>query len=130
MPVEVKVLGYAALLQFVQYVLMAVPVNIQLGTRYTAGPRDQEQRPTGVPGRLTRAVNNHFEALALFSIAVLVVVLGDASDAVTGAAAWTYLAARVLYVPAYATGVFLWRSLIWAVGFLATLVMLVAALFF
>jgi uncharacterized MAPEG superfamily protein len=32
-------------------------------------------------------------------------------------------------VPAYAFGWAPWRSLIWAVGFLATLIMLLAALF-
>lgn len=44
------------------------------------------------------------------------------------AAAWIYLVARILYVPAYASGVFLVRSLIWTVGFVATLVMLLSAL--
>lgn len=38
------------------------------------------------------------------------------------------LAARILFVPAYAFGWQPWRSLIWSVGFLATTVMLVAAL--
>jgi len=128
MPVELKVLAYAALLQFVQFVLMAVPVNRQLGTAYTGGNRDEQKQPTGMAGRLTRAMDNHFEALILFTIAVVVVVLGEASTPVTVAAAWTYLGARILYVPAYASGVFLVRSLIWTVGFVATLVMLVSAL--
>ncbi len=129
MPVELKVLGYAALLQFVQFVLMAVPVNVQLGTDYTGGNRDEQKLPWGVAGRLKRALDNHFEGLILFTIAVIVVVLGDASSSVTETAAWVYLVARILYVPAYASGVFLIRSLIWTFGFVATLVMLVAALF-
>ncbi len=124
MPVEIKVLGFAALLQFVQFVLMAVPVNIQLGPKYTGGNRDEEKRAAGVAGRLKRAMDNHFEGLILFTIAVIVVVLGDASSSITETCAWTYLAARVLYIPAYASGIFLVRSLIWSVGFFATLVML------
>lgn len=129
MPVELKVLGFAALLQFVQFLLMAIPVNIQLGPAYTGGSRDEEKRATGVAGRLKRAMENHFEGLILFTIAVIVVVLGDASSSVTETCAWTYLAARVLYIPAYASGVFLVRSLIWSVGFGATFVMLWATLF-
>ena len=43
--------------------------------------------------------------------------------------AGTYLIARVLYVPAYASGIFMLRSLIWFVGLVATALMLVAALF-
>ena len=129
MAIELQVLGYAALLQYVQFVLMAVPVNLQMGVSYTAGPRDEQRQPSGVPGRLHRAMNNHFEALLLFAIAVLLVVLGDASSSLTRYAAWTYLVARIVYIPAYAAGIFLLRSLIFGVGFTATLVMLLAALF-
>ena len=128
MPVELKVLGYAALLQFVQFVLMAVPVNVQLGVAYTGGHRDEQRQATGVPGRLKRALENHFEGLILFTIAVLVVVLGDASSALTEKCAWVYLWARILYVPAYASGVYGVRSLIWGVGFVATAAMLIVAL--
>ncbi|MDJ0654649.1 MAG: MAPEG family protein [Xanthomonadales bacterium] len=128
MPVELKVLGYAALLQFLQFVLMAVPVNLQLGVTYTGGNRDVPQPITGVAGRLKRAMDNHFEGLILFTIAVLVVVLGEASTPLTQNCAWAYLWARILYIPAYASGVFLVRSLVWSVGFGATAVMLVAAL--
>jgi uncharacterized MAPEG superfamily protein len=129
MPIEIKVLGFAALLQFVQFILMAVPVNMQLGPQYTGGPRDEEKRATGMAGRFKRAMDNHFEGLILFTIAVLVVVLGDASSATTETCAWIYLAARVLYVPAYASGIFLVRSIIWSFSFTATLVMLWVALF-
>jgi uncharacterized MAPEG superfamily protein len=129
MPVEVKVLGFAALLQFVQFVLMAVPVNLQLGPAYTGGNRDEEKRATGVAGRMKRALDNHFEGLILFTIAVVVVVLGDASSPFTEKCAWIYLVGRILYVPAYASGVYLVRSIIWTVSFAATLSMLWAALF-
>jgi uncharacterized MAPEG superfamily protein len=128
MPVELKVLGYAALLQFLQFIVMAIPVNIQLGVAYTGGNRDAQKPVTGIPGRLKRALENHFEGLILFTIAVLVVVLGEASSALTERCAWVYLWARILYVPAYVSGVFLVRSLIWSVGFLATAIMLISAL--
>lgn len=129
MGIEIKVLGYAALLQFVQFVLMAVPLNIQLGPKVTAGPRDEPIEVHGMAGRLKRAFDNHFEALILFTIAVVVVTLGEASTPATQNAAWAYLAARVLYVPAYASGVYMLRSLVFTVGFAATLYMLVVALF-
>lgn len=128
MPVELKVLGYAALLQLLQFIVMAIPVNLQLGVAYTGGNRDVPKLPTGVAGRLKRALDNHFEGLILFTIAVLVVVLGEAQSVLTERCAWTYLWARILYVPAYASGVFLVRSLIWTVGFGATAIMLIAAL--
>jgi uncharacterized MAPEG superfamily protein len=64
----------------------------------------------------------------MFTLAVVVVTLSGQSSAFTAACAWTYLAARILYIPAYAFGLTPWRSWIWLVGFLATVAMLLAAL--
>ena len=128
---ELTALTLAALLQVVQYGLMALPANLELGTTVTAGPRDDPdlmRRLSPRTGRLVRALNNHFEGLILFTIAVVVVTLGGVSGPFTHACGWTYLAARVAYVPAYAFGLLPWRSAIWAVGFFATVAMLLAAL--
>lgn len=127
---ELTVLALAGLLQAVQFTLFAVPANVELGTGYTTSPRDRPpSRPMSiVTGRLQRALNNHFEGLVLFTVAVVVVTLGHQSTAVTQTAAWTYLGARVLYIPAYALGWRPWRSAIWGLGFFATLTMIVAAL--
>lgn len=133
---ELTVLALAGLLQVVQFALMSVPANLELGSGKTLGPRDPDR--LGKPlieqvsprtGRLFRALNNHFEGLILFTLAVVVVTLSGQSSGLTAACAWTYLIARVLYVPAYAYGLVPWRSLIWMVGFAATTLMLLAALF-
>jgi len=133
---ELTVLALAGLLQVLQYVLMAVPANLELGPAKTASPRDPGR--LGKPlieqvsprtGRLFRALDNHFEGLILFTLAVVVVTLSGQASAFTAACAWAYLGARVLYVPAYYFGWSPWRSAIWAVGFIATTAMLVAALF-
>ncbi|MBN8632515.1 MAG: MAPEG family protein [Rhodobacterales bacterium] len=130
MTAELTALALAGLLQVAQYGLFAIPANMELGTAYTSGPRDTPlPRPLSIfTGRMQRALNNHFEALILFTLAVTVVTLGDQSTQVTRYAAWAYLAARILYIPAYALGWRPWRSAIWAVGFFATLTMIVAAL--
>ncbi len=125
---ELTALTLAALLQVVQYGLFSVAANLQVGPRYAAGPRDEHRPLTGAAGRLQRALQNHFEALILFTPAVLVVSLAGQSTPFTAGCAWVYLAARVLYIPAYAFGWVPWRSVIWAAGFLATVAMLIAAL--
>lgn len=132
---ELTALALAGLLQAVQFALMAIPANLELGVGKTASPRDPErlgkpliEQVSARTGRLIRAMNNHFEALILFTLAVVVVTLSQQSSATTQTAAWTYLAARILYIPAYAFGWTPWRSAIWAVGFAATLTMIVAAL--
>lgn len=127
---ELTALALAALLQAVQFTLFAVPANLELSPKYTSSARDlPPARPLSkTTARLQRALNNHFEGLILFTIAVMVVTLGNQSTLLTQTAAYVYLAARVLYVPAYAYGWAPGRSAIWAVGFFATLTMLVAAL--
>ena len=128
---ELTALALAGLLQALQFAAFAIPANRELGTGYTSSARDRppSRQLSTVTGRLQRAMNNHFEGLILFTLAVTVVTLGNQSTALTQYAAWTYLAARVLYIPAYAFGWRPWRSAIWGIGFLATLTMILAALF-
>ena len=128
---ELTALTLAALLQIVQFMLYALPANLELGTRYTAGSRDHEpeQQMSKRTARLGRALNNHFEGLILFAIAVAVITLSDQATALTAFCAYAYLVARILYIPAYAYGLNPWRSAIWAVGFLSTLTILLVALF-
>ena len=128
MPAELTVLTLAALLQVVQFLLYSVAAQKQVGSGYALSPRDAPRQLTGTAGRLQRALSNHFEGLILFSIAVGVTTLSNQSTPFTAACGWTYLAARILYVPAYAFGWSPGRSLIWSVGFLATGLMLLAAM--
>ena len=131
---EARVLAFAGLLQAAQFVLMAVPANRELGTATTFSPRDPGRlgRPlmeqvSPVTGRLHRAMTNHFEGLVLFTLAVVALALTGRSNGFTLACAWTYLAARVLYVPAYALGLVPWRSAVWLVGWAATVAMMAVA---
>lgn len=128
---ELTVLGLAGILQMAQIALVAVPANLELGRKVTMGPRDEGplvDRVSPRTARLARALQNHFEGLILFTLAVVVVTFGDGGTPFTATCAWLYLAARIAYVPAYWLGLVPWRSLIWAVGFLATAAMILAAL--
>ena len=127
---ELTALTLAALLQMAQFILYAIPANLELGTRYTGGSRDfaPDKPMSKRTARLGRALQNHFEGLILFGIAVTIVTVSDQSTSVTAACAWLYLLARVVYIPAYAYGLNPWRSVIWAVGWFATAALLVAAL--
>ena len=125
---ELTALTLAALLQVLQFVAYSVAANRQVGTKAAMGPRDEQIHLTGTAGRLQRAMNNHFEGLILFSIAVMVITYSGQNDDKTALACAAYLIARTLYVPAYVFGWVPWRSLIWAVGFIATLYLLLTAL--
>ncbi|MDD7971681.1 MAPEG family protein [Roseinatronobacter alkalisoli] len=127
---ELTALTLAALLQMLQFLLFAIPANLELGTNYTGSSRDYapDKPMSKRTARLQRALNNHFEGLILFGIAATVITISGQSSSFTAACAFTYLAARILYIPAYAFGLNPWRSLIWAIGWAATLLMLIAAL--
>lgn len=126
---ELTVLVLSAILQGAQILLAGAVMNRDVGVAYNAGPRDEKVEFSPMTGRLRRAVANHFEAMALFTIAVVALSLSGKGGTLTAACAWIYLAARVVYVPAYAFGWRPWRSAIFGTGAAATLVMLLAALF-
>lgn len=127
MTTELTVLALAGLLQIAQMALYSVLANRQVPRGAALGPRDEPIALTGKAGRAQRAMNNHFEGLILFTIAVVVLHLGDKGTGLTGTLAWIYLIARVLYIPAYLYGLSPWRSLIWCAGWLATALMLALA---
>ena len=126
---ELTALTSAVLLQIVTLAVMSVVANRELGAEVTTGPRDGRMPPLSpVLGRLMRAISNGFEGLAMFAPAVLILAVSGQTGTLTTIAAWAYVVARVLYVPAYAYGLAPWRSVIWMIGFLATLTLLVSAL--
>lgn len=125
---ELTALALAVLLQALQFAAYSAAAQAQVGTSYAAGPRDEPRALTGIAGRLQRALNNHFEGLILFTIAVTIITLSAQESQLTKICAWGYLGARIAYVPAYAFGWTPWRSLIWFIGFFATLIMIVSTL--
>lgn len=125
---ELTVLALAAILQAVQITLAGWAMNRDAGIEFNMGPRDTMPEFSPLTGRLRRAAANHFEALALFTIAVIVVTLPGKAGGLTATCAWIYLAARILYVPAYAFAWTPWRSVIFGVGATATMVILLVAL--
>ncbi|MEL6747590.1 MAG: MAPEG family protein, partial [Pseudomonadota bacterium] len=105
------------LLAFVYFTVFAVRVNIELGVGYTAGPRDAAHKPLStVTGRLSRAYSNHVETLPWFAATFIVAHLAMPGDGFVVACGWVYLAARVLYLPAYVTNFPFVRSSVWAVA--------------
>jgi len=128
MPAELTVLVLAALLMVVQMALPPMLGRGQAPPDWHASPRDVPVVLTGRAGRAERAYRNLLEALLLFLVAVVALILADRATGLTAGLAWLWLVARVLYVPAYILGLSPWRSAIWGVGFLANLVMLGTAL--
>ena len=96
--------------------------------RGIVGNRDHLPEMSIVAGRLDRAKNNMLEALPFFlGLAMLSLVrFGDTGPAVNGAL--VFLIARIVYVPAYISGVPWLRSIVWLAGNAGLIMMLLPLL--
>jgi uncharacterized MAPEG superfamily protein len=126
---ELTILGWTLVLAIVQVFLPAGFRNQETGVAYNAGPRDEPGPPVGkVTGRLQRAQKNLYETLPLFAAAILVAHVAGREGALTLAGAWLYLLCRIVYVPLYAFGVPMVRSLAWMGSLLGLVLVLFAIL--
>lgn len=114
MPVELRVLGYGAILLLVHILLAGHFKTKQYGLAWNMGPRDGDMPALNpLAGRLERARANFMETLPLAIIAMLGLVIAGKTSATTATAAWIWLGARVLYLPLYGAGIPMVRSLVW-----------------
>ena len=73
--------------------------------------------------RAYRAHMNAFEGLALFAPLAISVHITGMSNEITGIACATYFWARLIYIPLYYFNVAIFRTAIWFVSLIATLVL-------
>ena len=109
--------------------LYAVQLFLQETSRFgfdlwgIVGNRDNLPEMSVVAGRLDRAKNKMMEALPIFLALALLALIKGGDTSQVAHAALIFLIARVVYVPAYVSGVRMVRSLVWLVG-VASLVMM------
>jgi len=127
--IELTMLALSTGLGFVHIVAASHSASLQRGYRWAASARDEPVDPLrGVAGRLDRASRNFFETFPLFAAAVLAGHAIGRHNALTEWGARLYFWGRVCYLPLYAAGIPLVRSLVWNVASVGILLCL-AALF-
>ena len=123
--VELKLLGAAVVVGLVQLMWAAGAARAQQDMKWAAGPRDTPMPISGMAARLERAFWNFVETFPFFAAAILAcAVAGKLGQPLTVWGAWAYVVGRALYVPLYASGVPLVRTLVWfaaTIGMLAVL---------
>lgn len=125
---ELRLLGVAALIGLLQLCWAATASQRQRGFAWASGSRDEPRQVHGVAARLQRATANFLETFPIFAAALLAAVaLGRTGDT-TLAGAWLYVIARAIYVPLYAAGVPVLRSLIWFAALVGIVLELAALL--
>ena len=129
MTTELTLLGWTVVLAIAQILLAASSRTQETGLAYNASARDAAGPPVGtMTARLQRAQANLFETLPLFAIAILVAHVAGRDGTLTLIGAWLYFVARVAYVPLYALGIPMVRSLVWMAGLVGVVLVLVAIL--
>ena len=129
LPTESLGLVAAAALGLVHIVLASHSASLQRGYRWTAGPRDEPQPPLGgMAGRLARANANFLETFPFFAAAILAVLATGTHSPWSKWGVILYLGGRIAYLPLFAFGVFVVRSLAWNVA-IAGIIAIYVALF-
>jgi uncharacterized MAPEG superfamily protein len=127
--IELTMLALSVALGLVQIVVASHSASFQRGYRWTASSRDAPVEPLrGVAGRLDRALRNFLETFPLFAAVVLSAHAAGRHSALTEWGAQLYFWGRVAYLPVYAAGIPLLRSLVWNVAAAGILLFLVPLL--
>lgn len=113
--IELKLLAAAALLGLTQVLLTGAVRTRAYGSDWNVGARDTTptDRKTPLVGRLERAQANFFETFPLFAAVILAAAVAGRLGGSVTIGAWLYVVGRIAYVPLYAAGVPVIRTLVW-----------------
>jgi uncharacterized MAPEG superfamily protein len=129
MTIELRMLAWTLVLAFVQILLFDFARTGQYGLKWNTGPRDETMPPLSpMAGRLKRAQYNLFETLPLFIGPILIAQLAGRDNFLTAWGAQIYFWGRVVYVPLYAYGVRMVRSIVWLVSIVGLFMVFAAIL--
>ena len=117
MQVELKIAALGALLLFVHVCVATRFKTAQYGRKWNVGARDEALPPASpVTGRTMRAQANFQETFPIAIVALLGVVIAGRTSAWTALGGWIWLGARVAYLPLYAMGVPVARTVVYTVS--------------
>lgn len=129
MHIELRMLVWSIVLGIIYILVAATASAMRRGGAWAAGSRDDAGTPlTGVAGRLERAQRNFLETFPLFAAAILALAVLDRHSEMTVLGAQLYFWGRLAYLPLYASGIYLVRSLAWGVSFVGIVLLLLRLL--
>ena len=129
MTTELTVLAWGSVLAIVHVFAAIRAKTRQYGTKWNMSARD-EALPTlnPVAGRLARAQANFYESFPIMAAAILIVSVARLETYWTAIGALVWLGARILYLPLYAFGVPVVRSIAWTLSLVGIVMVLWPAL--
>jgi len=124
---ELLMLTLSVVLGFVHISASAIARTAQYGSKWNVGPRDAEMPPlNAVAGRLQRASQNFLETFPLFAVIVLIADAINRHGSLTVWGSELYFVCRVIYLPLYAAGIPIARSVVWTAASLGIFMVLIA----
>ncbi len=127
--IEVQMLLWSVVLGIAHLVIATSMSNWDLGLAYNISSRDLPPGPVSpLTARLLRGFENFKETFVFFAVPVLVLAIMGRQNATSALGAQLYFWARLVYVPVYAAGIPVLRTLIWTASFVGLVMVLVAAL--
>ena len=126
---ETTMLLWSVVLGLVQLVIASMAMNKDVGLPYNLSSRDvpPSNAISKTAGRLARAFGNFRETFGLFAASVLLVVLLHKQDHASALGAQIYFWARLAFVPIYALGIIVVRTIVWAISIIGLVMVLLAA---
>jgi uncharacterized MAPEG superfamily protein len=129
MNTELSVLAWGCVLAIVHIFIAVRFKTRQYGSKWNMGARDEElPPPQPIVGRLARAQANFFETFPVYAAAALIVSVAHLGSRWTAIGALLWLGARIVYLPLYAFGVPVVRTIVFLVSIVGIALVLRPAL--
>jgi uncharacterized MAPEG superfamily protein len=126
-PVELKLLMAAVIIGLMQIVWAAAAGSGgERDLKWLVGPRDEVKSVGVVAARLNRALTNFLETFPLFAISLLACDFAGKFGTMTLYGAALYVIGRALFVPIYAAGLSVVRTLVWTLSMVGIVMVIVA----
>lgn len=125
MPIELRILALGALLLFVHIFTATRFKTAQYGRTWNVSARnDAMPAPSLLTGRTMRAQANFEETFPIAIIALLGVVLAHRTSPTTALGGWIWLGARAIYLPVYAAGIPVIRTILFTISMVGLVIVL------
>jgi uncharacterized MAPEG superfamily protein len=125
---EIQMLCWSVVLGLVQLVLATAMATKDQGLPYNVSPRDLPPPPVSkLTARFQRAFGNFRETFVYFAVMVLVVIITSRNNSVSALGTQIYFWARLIYVPVYAAGIPVLRTVTWGASIAGLIMILLAA---
>ncbi|MAD18479.1 MAG: MAPEG family protein [Alteromonadaceae bacterium] len=111
----------AVLMPIIAKAPLTIAMNKEQGGYDNRYPRDQQKQLKGFGARAAAAHANCFEALILFVPGALAVIATQSAGHLAQYSAIVFTAARFGYLCAYWFDMHVLRSILWAIGYIASL---------